>query len=108
MGKRIAVVDGSNRGYDPIVIVDAALHHEVDDADQLEVLIRDQTIRQAPAGTDADRFILLTADEQDAVVISNDTRTESMQLCLGPAGTRQVAAPRGNRRGAAEDRPPVQ
>ena len=70
------MVDGSNRGYDPIVIVDAALHHEVDDADQLEALIRDQTIRQAPAGTDADRFILLTAHEQNGVVISNDTYRE--------------------------------
>ena len=41
-------------GYDPLVIVDASLKHEVDDPRQLESLIVSQVVRQSPAGTDAD------------------------------------------------------
>ena len=60
-------------GFDPIiVIVDAAFHHQVDDPRQLESLIDDQVVRQAPAGTDADYFVLTTAGEERAVVVSND------------------------------------
>ncbi|HBY96830.1 MAG: hypothetical protein M5U01_33535 [Ardenticatenaceae bacterium] len=33
------------KGYRPIVIVDASLRYEIDDPAQLEVLIDDQTIR---------------------------------------------------------------
>jgi hypothetical protein len=65
-----------SRGYEPIIIVDAALVHKVDDADQLDALIESQQIRQAPAGTDADFFIIETARELDAVVVSNDTYKE--------------------------------
>ena len=60
------------RGYRPIVIVDATLRHKVDDPDQLEGLLDDQVIRQAPAGTDADFFVLETAQEYNALVVSND------------------------------------
>lgn len=61
------------RGYTPIIIVDASLRHRVDDPAQLEGLIDNQTIRQAPAGVDADYFVLETADRFDGLVISNDT-----------------------------------
>jgi len=60
------------KGYEPILIVDASLRHQVDDPDQLEALIDDQVIRQAPAGTDADYFILEIAEQQGAYVVSND------------------------------------
>ncbi len=60
------------KGYDPIIIVDASLKYDVDDPDQLEALIDDQVVRQAPAETEADYFILETAEQQDAQVISND------------------------------------
>jgi hypothetical protein len=60
------------RGYEPVIIVDASLRHQVDDPDQLEALIEDQKIRQAPAGTDADYFILQFAEQKDALVVSND------------------------------------
>jgi hypothetical protein len=59
-------------GYEPLVIVDASLKHEIDDPYQLESLIDSQVVRQAPAGTDADYFILEIAEEQDAYVVSND------------------------------------
>ncbi len=60
------------KGYEPVIIVDASLRHQVDDPDQLEALIEDQRIRQAPAGTDADYFILQFAEQKDALVVSND------------------------------------
>ena len=59
-------------GYRPIIIVDAAFRHQVDDPRQLEALIDDQIVRQAPAGTDADYFVLTTAADEHAPVVSND------------------------------------
>jgi hypothetical protein len=96
--KRTVVIDGSNvahaelsqagapkvynivavrdvvttQGYRPIVIVDAALRHQIDDPDQLEVLIRKRLVRQAPSRTSADFFILKTAEQQNARIVSND------------------------------------
>ena len=64
--------DLRDRGYRPVVIVDASLRHEIDDPDQLEALLDDQDVRQAPAGTQADYFVLEVADELGALVISND------------------------------------
>ena len=57
----------------PIIIVDAALRHQIDDVDQYEALVRKRWIRQAPSRTVADYFILKTADQKKAAVISNDT-----------------------------------
>lgn len=97
--KRVIVVDGSNvawenasaagqprvsnlvaarrtleeHGYDPIMIVDATLRHQVDDPDQLEALMDDERVLQAPAGTQADYFALATAKEQGCQIVSNDT-----------------------------------
>ena len=59
-------------GVEPIVVVDAALRHRIDDAAGLERMIDEGTINQAPAGTDADYFILSFARELDASVVSND------------------------------------
>jgi len=59
-------------GFEPVVIVDAALRHRIDDPDELEGLIQRQEVRQAPAGTDADFFVIATAEEMDAPIISND------------------------------------
>lgn len=60
------------RGNDPIVIVDATLRHEIDDPAQLESLFDQETVHQAPAGTDADLFVLESADRLGAPVVSND------------------------------------
>lgn len=94
--ERVAIVDGSNvahstegerarleniqlvmdrlaeEGYRPIVVADAALRHQIDDSAGYERLVEDGTIRQAPAGTDADYFILSFARELDAAIVSND------------------------------------
>lgn len=62
-----------DEGYDPIIIIDARLRHDVDDPDQLEGLIDGQHVRQSPAGTEADYFVLMTADQQNARFVTNDT-----------------------------------
>src|SRR5215207_4145519 len=60
------------RGQEAVIIVDASLKYDIDDQSQLETLIRSQQVRQVPAGTDADYFIIQFADQFDARVITND------------------------------------
>lgn len=57
---------------DPVIVVDAALRHQIDDRAGYERLVNEGTLRQAPAGTDADWFILSFARELDARIVSND------------------------------------
>jgi hypothetical protein len=59
-------------GLEPIIVADAALRHQIDDTAQYERLIDDGVVRQAPAGTDADYFILAFARELKASIVSND------------------------------------
>ena len=59
-------------GLTPILVADAALRHQIDDGDGYEALVKAGEIQQAPAGTDADYFILTFARELDASVLSND------------------------------------
>ncbi len=59
------------------VIVDANLRHHIDRKDDMEAMIKDRRILQAPAQTDADEFILLTAEfhrskGESVVIVSND------------------------------------
>ena len=101
--KRLAIVDASNvahssegeqavldnirlvcaklveEGYEPIVVADAALRHQIDDPRGFEELVEGGKIRQAPAGTDADYFILSFARELDAAVVSNDRFKDRQQ-----------------------------
>ena len=95
-GTRTAIIDGSNvahssegerprldnitlvwekleeEGYEPVVVVDAALRHQIDDRERYESMVADGRIKQAPAGTDADYFILSFARELEGAVVSND------------------------------------
>jgi len=59
-------------GDDPIIVADAALRHQIDEPEAYEQLIEDGLVRQAPAGTDADYFLLSFARELDASIVSND------------------------------------
>ena len=59
-------------GDDPIIVADAALRHQVDDAKAYEQMVEDGLVRQAPAGTDADYFLLSFARELGASIVSND------------------------------------
>jgi hypothetical protein len=67
-----------DEGIEPIVVADAALRHQIDDAAGYERLVEDGRIHQAPAGTDADSFILSFARELDASVVSNDRFRDRM------------------------------
>ena len=60
------------QGFDPIIVADAALRHQIDDAAEYERLVDEGTIKQAPAGTDADYFLLSFAKELNAALVSND------------------------------------
>jgi hypothetical protein len=92
----VAIVDGSNvahstegepphvanlfivrdklleEGLTPIIVADAALRHQIDDSAKYEKMIDDGLVKQAPAGTDADYFILAFARELKASIVSND------------------------------------
>ena len=59
-------------GMEPVIVVDAALRHQVDDPQKYEQLVEEGEVRQAPAGTDADYFILSFARELNASIVSND------------------------------------
>ena len=95
-GPRIALIDASNvahssegdaarlanilavrdklveEGFQPVIVADAALRHQIDDKQAYERLVDEGTVRQAPAGTDADYFLLSFAKELDAALVSND------------------------------------
>src|SRR3954467_11174104 len=97
-GKKVVVIDGANvayeersaggkpklsnllnvrneleeRGFEAVIIVDASLKYDIDDQTRLETLIQSQQVRQVPAGTDADYFIIQLAEQFDARVITND------------------------------------
>src|SRR3954462_6882681 len=69
----VAVCDKlRGEGYEPVVVVDAALRHQIDDKAGYERLVDEGHIRQAPAGTDADYFILSFARDLEASIVSND------------------------------------
>ncbi len=99
---KLAIIDGSNvahategekphlrnirlmqdklreEGLEPVVVADAALRHQIDDEQNYEQLVDRGVIKQAPAGTDADYFILNFARELDASIVSNDRFTDSL------------------------------
>jgi hypothetical protein len=76
-------------GYEPVVMVDAALRHQIDDRPSYERMVDDGQIRQAPAGTDADYFILSFARELDAPIVSND-RFRDRQKAFPDAARRLI------------------
>jgi hypothetical protein len=76
-------------GYEPVVVVDAALRHQIDDRNSYERLVDSGAIRQAPAGTDADYFILSFARELEASIVSND-RFRDRQKAFPDAAKRLI------------------
>ena len=76
-------------GYEPIVVADAALRHQIDQPAEFEEMVDSGKIRQAPAGTDADYFILSFARELDAAVVSND-RFKDRQKAFPEARDRAI------------------
>lgn len=73
VGNLLAVRDKLREdGLEPIIVADAALRHQIDDPQRYEQLVEKGQVRQAPAGTDADYFILSFARELNASIVSND------------------------------------
>jgi hypothetical protein len=73
VGNLLAIRDKlCEEGLEPIIVADAALRHQVDDPQRYEQLVEQGHVRQAPAGTDADYFILSFARELNASIVSND------------------------------------
>ena len=66
-------------GLEPRIVADAALRHQIDDKQAYEQLIDDGVVHQAPAGTDADYFILSFAREMDARILTNDRFRDRVQ-----------------------------
>jgi hypothetical protein len=66
-------------GLEPIIVADAALRHQIDDPRSYEKMIDEGMVRQAPAGTDADYFILSFARELNASIVSNDRFRDRMK-----------------------------
>jgi Zc3h12a-like Ribonuclease NYN domain len=69
----------AEEGREPIVVVDASLRHQIDDRAGYEQLVDEGIVRQAPAGTDADYFLLSFARELDARIVSNDRFRDRMK-----------------------------
>lgn len=76
-------------GYECLVLVDAALRHQIDRRAEYERMVDAGEIRQAPAGTDADYFILAFARELDASIVSND-RFRDRQKAFPDAARRLI------------------
>jgi hypothetical protein len=75
----IAVRDKlKEEGFEPVIVADAALRHQIDNAARYEQMIEAGDVRQAPAGTDADYFILSFARELNATIVSNDRFRDRM------------------------------
>ncbi len=64
----------AERGYQALVVVDAALRHQLGqrDAAELDRQVHAQEVIQAPAATDADLWVLSIAEHHGAPVVSND------------------------------------
>jgi len=63
-------------GYEPILIADASLRHEIDFKEDFNKLLDTDEIKQVPSGTTADHFILKIAEDEDAKILSNDVFRE--------------------------------
>src|SRR5690606_7340709 len=86
---RVVMDKPKEEGYEPVVFVDAALRHQIDEERAYEEMVEDGTIRQAPAGTDADYFILSFAQELDAAIVSND-RFRDREAAFPDLGSRMI------------------
>lgn len=59
-------------GFRPIFIADASLKYAVDNPDELARLEQSDQILEAPAGTDADYFLLAYSEREGLPIVSND------------------------------------
>ena len=63
-------------GRDPIIVIDPTIRSLVADTDELDRLLSDARLVILPDGKDMGRFVLETAAELNAVIVSNNTYAE--------------------------------
>ncbi|MCG3258213.1 MAG: hypothetical protein H7644_00550 [Candidatus Heimdallarchaeota archaeon] len=55
-----------------ITVADAALRYQIDEQKRLDRLVREGAMKMLPARVDGDKFILRIAEEENAMIVSND------------------------------------
>lgn len=64
-------------GYSPILIADSSIKHQMDDKKEYERMIVEKTVREAPAGKDADIDIIDHAMNEDCKFLTNNLYRDS-------------------------------
>ncbi|MCE7747531.1 MAG: hypothetical protein GPJ51_03985 [Candidatus Heimdallarchaeota archaeon] len=55
-----------------ITVADAALRYQIDEQKRLDRLVKEGAMKMLPARVDGDKFILRIAEEENAMIVSND------------------------------------
>jgi hypothetical protein len=63
-------------GREPILVVDAATLSTVGDPENLENLLAESFVLSIPDGSDPSHAVLETAEQRDAIVVSNNTYSD--------------------------------
>ena len=70
----MVIDDLRDKGFNDILtIVDASLKYQIEDKSILDEMKRKERIKESPARTDADNFIIKYAKDNNAFIITNDT-----------------------------------
>jgi hypothetical protein len=86
-----AVIDAVKAsGREPILVVEVAMLSTVCDPENLENLLAESFVLAIPDGSDGSRVVLETAEQRDAIVVSNNTYSDYLgeypwvELCRLP------------------------
>ncbi|UJG42023.1 MAG: hypothetical protein K9W45_06040 [Candidatus Heimdallarchaeum aukensis] len=63
-----------------ITVADAALRYQIDNQRRLDQLVKEGAIKMLPARVDGDKFILRIAEEETAMIVSNDLFKEFREI----------------------------
>ena len=71
----------SKINFDKIITVaDAALRYQIDNQKRLDKLVKEGAMKMLPARVDGDKFILRLAEEENAMIVSNDMFKEFREM----------------------------
>ncbi|MCK4972941.1 MAG: hypothetical protein KAS52_06440, partial [Candidatus Heimdallarchaeota archaeon] len=63
-----------------ITVADAALRYQIDNQRRLDKLVKEGAMKMLPARVDGDKFILRLAEEENAMIVSNDMFKEFREM----------------------------
>ncbi|MHA1202074.1 MAG: NYN domain-containing protein [Candidatus Heimdallarchaeaceae archaeon] len=63
-----------------ITVADAALRYQIDNQRRLDKLVKEGAMKMLPARVDGDKFILRLAEEEKAMIVSNDMFKEFREM----------------------------